>query len=122
MFYILIIFHCVFDWIPKRVSRKVKENVFLHCLIYTFGFFIAFLIFKINFLWLLLIFFSHLFIDKAVDPARNLKDFEECLSRKFKININKTGLLHLFLYWLVFVTTEQLFHVAILFIIIKCSP
>lgn len=51
-----------FRW---RWGTIEKVRLFSHCFVYTVGFIPAFLFFKVNFLWLLLIFFSHFFIDQG---------------------------------------------------------
>ncbi len=123
IYLIFILDHFIFDKIVRFQCEVTKKKEFWHCLVYTIGFIPIFLIFKVNFGWLLLIFLSHFLIDKKFVPEKILRDFEEFLIRKFKITINKMRMnkpsfLHEFLYYIL-VVIEQLLHIAILVIIIK---
>jgi len=116
---IFFLTHCIFDWwVVKWKWVITRKSKFLHCFIYTAGFIPAFLLFKVSFWWLLLIFFSHLFIDKTVSPERILKNFKECLFKKFNIQIKKESFKDTFLYWTL-VAGEQFLHIAIFIIIIN---
>lgn len=65
---ILIFVHFVSDWFlqpPKWAAMKTKKFIplFLHSIQYSLVFVPVFILLKINLLWLLLLFFSHLAID-----------------------------------------------------------
>lgn len=116
---IFFLTHCILDWwVVKWKWVIIRKSKFLHCFIYTIGFIPIFLFFKVSFWWLLLIFFSHFFIDKTISPERILNKFKGYLSKKFNIQVKKESHIDTFLYWTL-VAIEQLLHVAILFTIIK---
>lgn len=113
-----LIFDYVIGWVIRWIRGTTQRNKFLHYFIYTVGFIPVFLFFGISFWWLLLIFSSHLLIDRTVFPGRILISFKKCLFKKFNIQIKKESHIDNFLYWIL-VTIEQLLHIVILFIIIN---
>ena len=122
MIYTIIFFvlaHCVFDWAIRRMWEANRKNKLLHCFVYALGFVPVFLIFGINFLWLVLLFSSHLLIDSVISPEKMLESIEKYFSKKrFGIHLDKNYSNHQRRYWAL-VGGEQILHLFILVIIIK---
>lgn len=113
IFEAFLITHLVIDWIFQtkwESSNKATQTLplIIHCFIYTAGFIPAFLFFKINLLWLLFIFVSHIVIDRRNLVTWLLEDF-----RGFKKE--KTPEL---LYLILWVGVDQTLHLLVLALIV----
>ena len=81
LFEAFLITHLVMDWTFQWKWEAINKSkswlaLFFHCFIYTIGFIPVFLIYNINFLWLFLIFISHVIFDQ--------RKFEIWILEKFK--------------------------------------
>ena len=117
IFETLVITHLIGDWIFQteyEAMNKMKDSfwnraLFSHCLICTLCFAPAFWSYGINWLWLLLIFGSHLFLDRRWPVVWWIST----IKRTSPETVEK-------LYWLVIVV-DQIMHVLILALIVLLS-
>lgn len=102
----------IFQW--KWEAMNKSKNIlalFFHCFVYTVGFIPVFLIYDINFLWLLSIFISHAVFDK--------RSFEIWILEKFK-GFKRGGELEPF--WnITLIGVDQTLHLVILGLIVIFS-
>ena len=114
LFGAFFITHLVMDAIIRgRWGTTKKTKLFSHCFIYAIGFIPVFWVLKINFLWLLLLFFSHIFFDQPKFKywwKKELGQIFISLGRG-----NKVGKTQFWKYSRIF--TEQGFHIFILILI-----
>ena len=113
IFEVLLITHLIMDFIFQRgweAARKHGEltPLIIHCFIYTIGFIPAFWFFEINFLWLILIFASHVIIDQQWFLLWFLEKFKGFKKEKFSET----------LWILLLVGVDQILHAAVLVFII----
>lgn len=113
----LVIGHLIADWLLQtkdHAVHKTKGNflnqaLLTHSLLYTLAFVPIFLIVKIRFGWLLLLFFSHLFLDRRwpiflwLEKVGGLTK-EETKEKEFLV-----------------IMTDQIFHILILTTIVIFS-
>lgn len=131
IYVIFCIIHFILDFGSKRICKVIEENKFLHCLTYTAGFAFVFYLtnkfhfLKINYLWLLLIFFSHFVIDKKVNKEKLFGKFKKHLKfiEKFQKSLpeqlrNWLKLKKEDLRYRVFVALEQIMHLLVLLVIL----
>lgn len=113
IFEVLLIIHLIMDFILQRgweASKKHNEwlPLIFHCFIYTIGFIPGFWFFEINFLWLLLIFISHIIIDQQGFLLWFLEKFKGFKKEKFSEAI-----------WIfLLVGVDQILHASVLVFII----
>jgi len=116
IFEAFLITHLVMDWIFQWKWEAMNKSknwtaLFLHCAIYTVGFLPVLLIYNFHFSWLLLIFASHVLLDK--------RNFEIWLVEKFK-GFKRGGELDTF--WnIVLIGVDQTLHILVLAIIVIFS-
>ena len=116
LFEVFLLTHLVMDWIFQwkwEAAKKSKEwlPLFFHCFVYTIGFIPVFLIYSINFLWLLLIFISHFIFDQ--------RKLEVLIMERFK-GFKKEGDLEAF--WnIVLIGIDQTLHLVILALVVIFS-
>lgn len=113
LFEILLITHIVMDWLfqGKWEMRNKSEKwlaLLFHCAIYTIGFIPVFLIYKISLFWLVLLFVSHIILDKRKLVHWLLKDFKGITKK----NTPKT------IWNMYLIGTDQILHIVILVVII----
>ena len=111
-----MITHFVMDWIFQwkwEAFNKDKKwpALLFHCLVYTIGFIPAFLIYNLNLIWLLFIFFSHVVLDQ--------RDFEVWLIEKFK-GLKKEEVPESF-WQIMLIGVDQTLHLVVLAIIVIFS-
>ena len=109
----LLVTHILVDWIFQwkwEAMNKSKKwlPLFFHCTVYTVGFIPVFLIYKISLAWLVLLFVSHVILDR--------RKFEIWLLENFKGIIKKDTPEAI---WTMFlIVTDQILHVVILVLIV----
>ena len=108
----LLITHLVFDWWVQTAWQAFnKENnikaLLIHSGIYTLGFILPFSYYHFSFYWLVLIFISHVVLDKR----QFLKDLKGLNNVKTSDNYNLTYLTML----------DQTLHIFVLFLIVLLS-
>ena len=114
IFEMLVLAHLVGDWIIQteyEAMNKVKGNFFnlalyKHCFMYTLCFVPVFLVAGINWWWLLLVFWSHMFLDRRWPVIWWI----EKVKRTSPETINN-------LFWLV-IAVDQIMHILILVVIV----
>ncbi len=116
VFEAFLITHFVMDWIFQwnwEAMKKSKEwlPLFFHCTVYTAGFIPAFIFFNVNFLWLLLIFVSHVILDK--------RSLEFWILEKFK-GVKKDDVGEP-IFTILLIGIDQTLHLAILTLIVIFS-
>jgi len=108
----LLITHFVMDWIFQTSWEALQKDkkwlpLFVHCFVYSVGFIPAFWYFNVNFIWLILIFVSHIILDR--------RKFEFWVLKRVK-NIEKEKISESF--WnILLIGVDQTFHLAIIFIV-----
>lgn len=112
LFEAFFITHLVMDWIfqtnwEMRNKTNKRFPLLVHSVIYTFGFIPVFLFYKINFIWLGLIFLSHIFLDCRTFEIWLLEKF-----KGFKKEDNPESI-----WWILLIGIDQTFHLIILGII-----
>lgn len=113
IFEALLVTHFVVDWLFQgrwEAMNKSKKwlPLFFHCTVYTVGFIPVFLIYKINLVWLILLFVSHLIFDR--------RTFEIWLLKNLK-GVTKENILESA--WTILLTTiDQILHIVILVLVI----
>ena len=116
LFEAFFITHLVMDWIfqwkweAMNKSKNILALLF-HCTIYAVGFIPAFLIFKINFIWLVLIFASHIILDNRKFEFWVLEKFKGFKKEEVSESLGAILLIGL----------DQTFHLVILAIIVIFS-
>jgi hypothetical protein len=109
----LVITHLVIDFIFQwkwQALNKTKNwlALFSHCLIYGIGFIPVFLIYKINFFWLILLFVSHSIIDQGKFKNWLLESFKGIAKK----DVSETE-------WdILLLGVDQILHLIILVVII----
>lgn len=101
--------HLTFDFLfqtSRQAERKTKElrPLLSHCFVYTLGFLPSFLFFKVNFWFLLLLFASHLLLDRRGFEEWWLEKIKGMEKEKTRKGIGK----------FVLVAADQTFHFLIL--------
>ena len=111
LFEALIFTHFVVDWIFQWREALYKTKKFLsllfHSVIYTLGFIPVFLIYHLNFIWLLLLFISHMTIDQGKIRLWILEKFKRVKSEEIERP----------LWWILIIGIDQTLHIIILAII-----
>lgn len=113
VFEALLITHLVMDWIFQwkwEAENKSKKwlPLFFHCIIYTVGFIPVFLIYKINLVWLVLLFISHVVFDKRTFVVWLLENFKRITKKDTTESV-----------WTMLLTTiDQILHIVILVLVI----
>lgn len=116
LFEALVITHLIMDWIFQwkwEALNKTKKWLALcfHCSVYTVGFIPVFLVYKVSFLWLILLFVSHFIIDQGNFKTWLLENFK----RVKKEDISETA-------WQILLTgVDQVLHFAILTLVVIFS-
>lgn len=113
LFEALLITHLVMDWIFQwkwEAFNKAKKwsALLFHCFIYTMGFIPVFLVYKVNLIWLLVIFLSHVILDR--------RTFEIWLIEKFK-RFKKEKVPEP-LWWIILIGVDQTLHFVVLAVIV----
>jgi len=116
IFEALLVTHFIVDWFFQgrwEAMNKSKKwlPLFFHCIIYTIGFIPVFLIYKINLIWLILLFISHVIFDK--------RTFEIWLLKNLK-GVTKENTSE-FLWTILLTTIDQILHIVILMLVIIFS-
>jgi len=116
LFEAMLTTHFVMDWIFQRKWEEMNKDrkwipLIVHCLIYTFGFIFVFWWYEINFLWLVLIFFSHLVLDR--------KKFVYWILEKMK-DMKKEETPE-FLWQMFLIGTDQILHFIVLAAVVVFS-
>lgn len=108
--------HFIMDWIFQsdwQASKRNKEwlPLFIHSLIYTLGFLPAFFFYKINLLYLGLVFFSHFVIDQRTLVIWFIENIKGCKKEKIPETL-----------WLIVLTgIDQALHIVVLALIVLLS-
>lgn len=85
--------------------------LFFHCIVYTVGFIPVFLIYEINLVWLILLFISHVILDRRTFEIWLLKN----LKGVTKENISEPA-------WTILLTIiDQILHIVILVLVVIFS-
>lgn len=110
VFEMLVLAHLVGDWILQTEHQAMhkmngpffNEPLCSHCLVYTLCFIPIFWLMQINWLWLLLIFWSHMFLDRRWPVIWWIKHVKRTSDETIKN-----------LFWLV-IAVDQIMHILIL--------
>ena len=113
IFEALLITHFVVDWLFQGKWEAMNKSrkwlpLFFHCTVYTVGFIPMFLIYKINLIWLVLLFVSHVIFDR--------RKFEIWLLENFK-GVSKKDTPES-LWRILLIGTDQILHIVILTLIV----
>ena len=116
LFEALFISHLVMDWIFQwnwEATNKSKHllPLLFHSFIYTLGFIPAFLIYKVNLVWLVLLFLSHALIDNRKIELWLLEKF-----KGFKREENSESI-----WTILIIGIDQVLHLVILAIVVIFS-
>mgnify|MGYP003881624313 CR=1 FL=1 len=113
LFEALVMTHFIVDWIfqwrweTMNKSKKLAPLLF-HSGVYSLGFIPVFLIYNIHFSWLILLFFSHVFLDS--------RKFEIWLLEKFK-GVKRREIPEC-LWWILLIGIDQILHITVLAILV----
>ncbi len=114
LFEMLVITHFIGDWMfqteneamQKSSGKFFNQALITHCLVYTLSFIPVFYLMNLNWFWLLLIFWSHMFLDRRWPVKWWIKN----IMRTSDGTIEK-------LFWLVIVV-DQIMHILVLALIV----
>ena len=112
----LLVSHFIMDWIFQwnwMAMNKSKKwtPLFVHCLVYTLGFIPAFYFLGMNFLWLTVIFLSHVLLDQRKFELWLMEKFKRCKKEEMPES----------LWTVVLIGLDQVLHIAILAAIVLFS-
>lgn len=113
IFEALLITHFVVDWIFQwkwEATNKSKKwlPLFFHCIIYTIGFIPVFLIYEISLVWLILLFISHVILDRRTFVVWLLENFKGITKKDTTESV-----------WTILLTTiDQILHIVILALVV----
>jgi len=97
-------------WEAMNKSKKWLP-LFFHCTVYTVGFIPVFLIYKINLIWLILLFVSHAILDRRKLEIWFLKNFKGVSKKDTPESLWK----------MLLIGSDQILHILILVLIIIFS-
>jgi len=112
----LFVTHFVMDWLFQTQWEAINKSkkwfpLLVHCSIYSIGFIPVFLWYKINFLWLIFIFISHIILDSRRFSKwwiKNIKKVkQDTMSESF--------------YQILLIGVDQTLHIVILALIVIFS-